>query len=527
MVFRWSFAASLLAFALVSCEGNSARKRPVFRFPPNPETGAGYDPYVSDAPSEGQAATRPVTTRRVLDYYDPHYTAYTEHGFEPGYGSYSRSGEVYTETIERSPFFLEKSDEQTLPDAPLLEFDASASHSALPTNGGLVWVRANVHAPSFATRRGTGLNLALVFDLSESMRSEGKLELMKRGARSIITQLLPTDSVAIVTFDGRANVVVPSTSASDQSVFLDVIDRLEPGGGDHLGGGLHHAFAELRDGRDRTGHAGYLMLFSDGLIPGGGWRSIDLARENHGRGVRLNGIAVGPNADPSLLVALSEAGEGRFVLLDEARDVEPILAQEMRAIVDTYAKNVRLRVHSDGARVLGVFGSGVRNPGRGAKEVVLSDFTSGETRSVLFRIKIPGFGSAAHTSLRFELFFELSSPVRRTTLERTVRLDASREYVVANPVVEAHATIVQGFETMRKALDGEGTVYVNRTLEIVSEELGRAKAVTAAHADSELVRLAGRLEAFGKRFQALQRGAPDAVGDDWARLKRDFYRAYP
>src|SRR5205814_7507867 len=53
--------------------------------------------------------------------------------------------------------------------------------------------------------------LTFVVDVSGSMGEPGKLDMVKEALRTLVNQLRPTDSVAIVTFTDEARVVRPMT----------------------------------------------------------------------------------------------------------------------------------------------------------------------------------------------------------------------------------------------------------------------------------------------------------------------------
>ena len=60
------------------------------------------------------------------------------------------------------------------------------------------------------------LNLALVIDTSGSMGDENKLKYVKQAAIAMLNRLRPEDRLAIITYDTKAKVILPSVFLKSQ-----------------------------------------------------------------------------------------------------------------------------------------------------------------------------------------------------------------------------------------------------------------------------------------------------------------------
>ena len=518
------FSLCLLVTAPLACEAPNRPRRTLFNF--DGLDVSPHETYVSDKGLTGNDATYKVPERRQLYYYESAHTGFDQSHFDPVYGPSHSSGTFYNYVEYPSPYYLEKSNEQSLPERDAsLDFDVQASQVFVPATGGAVWVRARVTAPSFVNRRQGGLNLAVLLDVSESMQDPAKLGLTKALATAIVRQLLPSDFISLIAFDGRAHVLVPAERASDQTVLLREIDRLETGSGTNLGAGLFEAYAQVEDAERRGGGTGHVVLVSDGLETGvgNGWRVEDLARQKHAVGVRLSVVGVGQTMDAGRLADLADAGEGRFVYVVDERAADKTVATVMQSMLKAFATNVRVQVQG-GAKILAVHGVGSRAPGRQA-DLVLADFASGEERSLLLRLRIPPLGADGKIDVTFKLFFRQVSPVRRTIFERNLVFEASEESGGGDPSVESYARLITGFDQIRRALESRQAVHVETVVEILEKEFPALKATALAEGDGELIEQAAFFEEFAGRLRVLSArpGGLSEGGPDLEALRRDFY----
>ncbi|MBN1442132.1 MAG: VWA domain-containing protein [Planctomycetes bacterium] len=510
--------------ALAACETQREKKKAIFQF-----DGPDVSPreiVETDPPLKGKDATYRVPGRRQILTVAPSYTLYHHAGIDPVFGHHESSGEIYHEEVYPSDYFLERSGEPILPDgAQGLYFEARLSHVRLPAEGGAVWARVNVAAPSFLPAGETGLNIALVLDLSDSMESAEKIDLCRIVAKSLVSQLLPDDRLSVVTSGGSTRVLRASGAAANREELLSRIDRLAAAGGDDIGAGIHEGYLQVEAGRAEGGGAGHVILVSDGLLPGGGWRVEELARQKHAQGYRLSAIGVGEDVDAGLLISLARAGEGRFAYIPGRDGVGEVLAREMRTILRAYARNVRLLVESPGVKVLAAYGPGILNPSPGGREIALADFVPSDDRSLLFRLQIPALGLEGYQDIKFKLFYTQMRPVRRTTREAMVRVEGGRTFEGEDAAVRIHARLATGIDFVRRALEEvDSTTSARTAISMLEGEFPSWKATVFAEGDRDLMRLATLFEEFAGRLRGLQaEGKLQRRTPERERLRSEFY----
>lgn len=85
-------------------------------------------------------------------------------------------------------------------------------------------------APPPKLENAAPINFVFLLDVSSSMEAKEKLPLLKSSFKYLLTQMRPQDRVAIVTYSGKANVALPSTSSIEKNRIISAIDGLRSEG---------------------------------------------------------------------------------------------------------------------------------------------------------------------------------------------------------------------------------------------------------------------------------------------------------
>ncbi|NUT17762.1 MAG: VWA domain-containing protein, partial [Hamadaea sp.] len=168
--------------------------------------------------------------------------------------------------------------------------------------------------------------LTFVIDVSGSMAETGRLDLVQDALHYLVRQLRRTDSVALVTFNERAKMVLPMTRLSQVEDLDRAIDSLSAGGSTNLESGLVTGYQVARDGF-RQGSSNRVILLSDGLANVGNTESSPILRRvkaEADKEISLLGVGVGSNYGDELMEKLADQGNGFAVYVadrNQARDV--------------------------------------------------------------------------------------------------------------------------------------------------------------------------------------------------------------
>ncbi len=197
-------------------------------------------------------------------------------------------------------------------------------------------------------------NFVFLLDVSGSMQPANKLPLVKSAMRLLVNQLRAKDHVAMVVYAGSAGLVLPSTPGDQKDRILDAIDRLEAGGSTAGGEGIRRAYDEavanfIRGGNNRV------ILATDGDFNVGASSDaemVQLIEEKRRTGVFLTVLGVGEgNLQAAKMEKLADNGNGNYAYLDNITEAQKVLVHELGGTLYTVAKDVKIQVEWNPARV--------------------------------------------------------------------------------------------------------------------------------------------------------------------------------
>ena len=215
-------------------------------------------------------------------------------------------------------------------------------------------VRVALQARRVDTRELPPSNLVFLIDVSGSMQSPDKLPLVKRAFRALVQELRPRDRVAIVVYAGAAGLVLPSTPGSRKSEILDAIERLEAGGSTAGGAGLKLAYDVARehflaDGNNRV------ILATDGDFNVGVSSDAEMIRlverrREEGTFLTVLGFGTG-NLKDTKMEQMADHGNGHYAYIDSYAEARKVFVREFGGTLFTVAKDVKIQVEFNPARV--------------------------------------------------------------------------------------------------------------------------------------------------------------------------------
>lgn len=248
-------------------------------------------------------------------------------------------------------------------------------------------------------------NLVFLLDVSGSMMSADKLELIKKGFNLLVQELREEDKVSICVYAGAAGQVLPPTSGFDKDRIMEAINRLEAGGSTAGGEGIELAYKTALENFDPNGN-NRVILATDGDFNvgiSGDEALIQLIEEKRKSGIFLTVLGVGhDNFQSSKMEKIANNGNGNFSYIDNILEAKKVLVTEMGATLQTIAKDVKLQLEFNPSnvqsyRLIGYENRLLANEDFANDTVDAGELGAGHTVTALYEI-VPADGSEASNS---------------------------------------------------------------------------------------------------------------------------------
>ncbi|PCJ63638.1 MAG: hypothetical protein COA58_15995 [Bacteroidetes bacterium] len=198
-------------------------------------------------------------------------------------------------------------------------------------------------------------NLVFLIDVSGSMRSLNKLDLVKKSLTLLLENLQPEDRVAIVVYAGSSGLVLPSTRLAEGKVdIIDAIYKLESGGSTAGGAGIKLAYkTAIENFMDEGNNRVILCTDGDFNVGVSGVGELeDLISDKKESGVFLSvlGFGMGNYKDDNL-ETLADKGNGNYAYIDDFKEAKKVFMNEVGSTLYTVAKDVKIQVEFNPRKV--------------------------------------------------------------------------------------------------------------------------------------------------------------------------------
>ena len=231
-------------------------------------------------------------------------------------------------------------------------FGTTASITRSPWNDGTYLLTVGLTTEIPAER--TANNLVFLIDVSGSMASADKLPLLKNAFACLVSSLGENDTVSIVTYSGKEQVVLRGCKGSQPKKIVNAIQSLSAGGSTNGESGLQKAY-EIAAEQFIEGGNNRIVMASDGDLNVGISSPEELKNyitEKRNAGIYLSVMGFGTgNYRDDTMSALAQNGNGVYYYIDSAREAEKVLGTDLLATLYTVAKDVKFQIIFDPAYV--------------------------------------------------------------------------------------------------------------------------------------------------------------------------------
>lgn len=371
--------------------------------------------------------------------------------------------------------------------------------SACPWNEDHRLIHIGLQGKKLETKDLPPSNLVFLLDVSGSMSSPNKLPLLKSAFKLLVKQLTGKDRVSIVVYAGAAGLVLEPTVGNDKEKIIAAIDHLQAGGSTAGGQGIKLAYKVAEENFIKNGN-NRVILATDGDFNIGVSSTSELVRlieEKREKGIFLTTLGFGMgNYKDDRMEQLADKGNGNYYYIDSLLEAKKVFISEMGGTLFTIAKDVKIQVEFNPAKVKAYRLIGYEN--RMLKKEDFDDDTkdagelgAGHTVTALYEIipygseeEIPGIEKLKYQETK------ISPEAFKTKELMTIKLrykqpDEDKSELIVHPLVDKNvdlkktsdnfkfsAAVVQ-FGMLLRDSDYKGSSSVDNILALAKESKGK------------------------------------------------------
>ncbi len=233
-------------------------------------------------------------------------------------------------------------------------FSITSEVSECPWNIKHQLIHIGLQGKKIETENLAANNLVFLIDVSGSMDSPDKLPLLKSALTLLVEQLREEDKVSIVVYAGAAGLVLSPTSGSKKDKILAAINNLNAAGSTAGGEGIVLAYKIAKENFIKSGN-NRVILATDGDFNVGVSSDEELSNLIEGKRkdrifLTVLGFGTG-NYKDSKMEQLADKGNGNYAYIDNILEAKKVLVKEMGATLYTIAKDVKIQVEFNPAKI--------------------------------------------------------------------------------------------------------------------------------------------------------------------------------
>ncbi|MBO5228209.1 MAG: VWA domain-containing protein [Lachnospiraceae bacterium] len=197
-------------------------------------------------------------------------------------------------------------------------------------------------------------NFVFLLDVSGSMNQPNKLPLMQKAFAMLAESLTENDRVSIVTYAGSDSVLLEGVAGNELITITSAIESLEAAGSTAGSAGINTAY-KLAEKYFIPGGNNRIILATDGDLNVGVTSEAaltDLITKKRESEIYLSVLGFGTgNIKDNKMEALADNGNGNYSYIDSIFEAKKVLVNEMGGTLYTVAKDVKLQVEFNPAKV--------------------------------------------------------------------------------------------------------------------------------------------------------------------------------
>ena len=259
--------------------------------------------------------------------------------------------EILSDPEKRAAYDRRRAEEGLVKE-PAISLQVMLSHRSLPclNEDQVLYALLEIAPSPHIEVRRPPLNLCLVLDRSTSMQGL-RLQRVKEATNYIIDYLDDDDTLSLVTFSDRAEVVLPGQCLVDRVRAKAQVSAIRSSGGTEIFQGLRAGLRELERVRG-SNTVNHLILLTDGQTYGDEDKCLLAADRASRHQIGISTMGIGQDWNDKLLDEIALRSGGTSAYIDSAAKVTSFFRDKIHSLVNVFAREVRYTLLlGDGVRL--------------------------------------------------------------------------------------------------------------------------------------------------------------------------------
>ncbi len=332
-------------------------------------------------------------------------------------------------------------------------------------------------------------NFVFLVDVSGSMDSEDKLELLKSGLVKLLDHLNPDDRISLVTYSGQVEKILESTPVSEKSKIKKAIMQLDTEGFTAGGEALRMAYEEALANYNPK-YNNRVIMGTDGDFNVGVTDDaslVEMVEKYASKGIYMTCLGFGSgNLNDSMMEKISNAGNGTYYYIDSEKEMMKVFVDERERFVSV-ANDAKCQVSFDKKmvsqyRLIGYENRMLENKDFKDDKKDAGEIGAGQTITALYEIvptkefmqTIKNGSRAKHVVATFDFRYKKSLNSSSIPL----KVDVTVEDLMSNGVIKplsdnmSFAAGVAAFGMVLRSSKHKGNATMDMAVELVEKGLG-------------------------------------------------------
>jgi len=279
-----------------------------------------------------------------------------------------------------------------------------------PWNKNNYLLHIGIKARDVSQKQLPNANLVFLIDVSGSMQSANKLELLKTSLKLLSKQLSAKDKVSIVVYAGASGVVLNPTAGDQTATIQAALAQLTAGGSTNGAAGIELAY-NLAQQEYIQGGINRVIIATDGDFNVGTVNHeqlMNLIEEKRKSGISLSTLGFGTgNYNDQLMEQLADKGNGNYAYIDNLNEAQKVLVDEMSSTLLTVAKDVKIQIEFNPDlvseyRLIGYENRHLKREDFNNDKIDAGEIGAGHTVTALYEITLTDSNSGLIDTLRYQ-----------------------------------------------------------------------------------------------------------------------------